>query len=273
MRATNLDRLPRALQPIVQAVDDWNRNWKLGLVYECKVGPGRLMVSTFNLGTGAEARPGAKQLRRSLLDYMASARFQPKVAVTAAEMRGQLFDSRIMRKLGAVAQASGMKAASAIDGDPNTFWSVGAPGRGGAPAPASDQPRELTITFPAPVAMNGLILMSRQNDRSHLGDIRGYAIQASDDGQQWREVARGQLASTWNPQTVKFAQTITAKQLKFTALSGFGPDTTVALAELAVMYAGPGGIEYQRVRSTSTDVDEGPGIPLAPTNSTPRRGR
>jgi hypothetical protein len=54
----------------------------------------------------------------------------------------------------------------------------------------------------------------------------------------------------------------------------------VALAELAVMYAGPkladaepGTIEYQRVRSTSTDLDEGPGTTFAPTNSTPRRGR
>ena len=42
MRAINLDRLPRALQPIVQPIDDWNRNYKLGMVFECKVGRGRL---------------------------------------------------------------------------------------------------------------------------------------------------------------------------------------------------------------------------------------
>jgi hypothetical protein len=49
-----------------------------------------------------------------------------------------------------------------------------------------------------------------------------------------------------------------------TALSGFGDDPTAALAELAIVPAveivadGEGGpIEYHRVRSTSTDVEEG----------------
>jgi hypothetical protein len=48
-RAINLDRLPRRLQPIVQAVDDWNRNYKLGVLFECKVGPGRLVVCSLDL--------------------------------------------------------------------------------------------------------------------------------------------------------------------------------------------------------------------------------
>ena len=115
---------------------------------------------------------------------------------------------------------------------------------------------------------------------SVVGDIRGYTVQVSDDGETWREVQRGELASTWNPQQVKFAQSVTARQLKFTALSGFGPDTTVALAELAVIYAGPkltgagaGSVDDQRVRSTTPEVDEGPGANARTTNSPPRRGR
>ena len=277
VRAVNLDRLPRDLQPIVQVIDDWNRNWKLGLIFEAKVGAGRLLVCSIDIASDLANRPVARQLRRSLLDYMAGARFQPQVAVSAAEFRGLWFDSQIMRRLGATVQAPGGNANSAIDGDPNTFWSVGGPGRGGAPAPASNQPRELTITFPAPVAMNGLIFMARQNDRNHAGDIRGYKVEVSDDGQQWREVLRGELASTWNPQQVRFPQTVTARHLKFTALSGFGNDASTALAELAVIYAGPkladngpGTIEYQRVRSATPDVDEGTGASVAPTNAPPR---
>jgi beta-galactosidase len=279
-RAVNLDRLPRELQPIVQAIDDWNRNWKLGLVFESRVGSGRLLVCSIDIASDLANRPVARQLRRSLLDYMAGARFQPQVAVSAAEFRGLWFDSRIMQKLGATIQAPGANPNNVIDGDPNTFWSVGGPGRGGAPAPASNQPRELTITFPAPVAMNGLIFMARQNDRNHAGDVRGYLVEVSDDGQQWREVTRGELASTWNPQQVRFAQTVTKKNLRFTALSGFGNDTSTALAELAVMYAGPkltegglGAVEYQRVRSTSTDVEEGTDASGARTNAPPRRNQ
>ena len=279
-RAVNLDRLPRQLQPIVQAIDDWNRNWKLGLVFEAKVGLGRLMVCSIDVTSELANRPVARQLRRSLLDYMDGARFQPQVAVSAAEVRGLWFDSQIMRRLGATVQAPGANANNAIDGDPNTFWSVGGPGRGGAPAPSSSQPRGLTITFPAPVAMNGLVFMPRQNDRNHVGDIRGYLVEVSDDGRQWREVTRGELASTWNAQQVRFAQSVTTKNLRFTALSGFGNDASTALAELAVMYAGPklteggaGAVEYQRVRSTSTDVEDGTDASGARTNAPPRRDR
>ena len=88
-------------------------------------------------------------------------------------------------------------------------------------------------------------------------------METSDDGTNWRTVTHGQLASTFDPQTISFGKTIAAKNLKFTALSGFGPDQSAALAELAVLYAGPklpentGQIEYRRVRTASTDIDAG----------------
>jgi hypothetical protein len=269
-RAFNLDHFPKDLQPIVQAIDDWNRNWKLGAVFECRVGQGRLLVSIFDLTNNLADRPVARQLRRSLLDYMASDRFKPAVAVSAEDFQRVLFYTRIMRRLGATATADGGEANSAIDGDPNTFWSVGGTGRGMS---GTKHPHKLTVQFPQPEAMNGLVLMPRQNDRDHLGDTREYVVETSDDGQAWKEVLHGQLASTWEPQRVQFPQTVTTRQVRFTSLSGFGADTSTALAELAVIYAGPklpdqdsGTIEYHRTRSTSTDVDEGI-VPPARTNS------
>jgi len=231
VRAVNLDRLPRQLKPIVQAIDDWNRNYKLGLVFECKVGNGRLMVCSADL-ENAQAGPVARQLRRSLLDYMGSSRFQPQIAVSAADIRGLLFDTRIMSRLGAVAQGTG-QAANAIDGNPNTYWQGSSQGRD------PRHPHTLTITFPATVTMSGIVCMPRQDHREHEGDIRDYVIQVSDDGSQWRDVTRGALVSTFAPQRILFAQTVATRYLKFTALSGFGSDTTATLAELAVIYAGP----------------------------------
>ncbi len=262
VRAVNLDRLPHELQPIVWAIDDWNRNYKLGLLFECKVGRGRLLVSAFDVDSALDTRPVARQLRRSLLSYMASARFQPKVVVPPAALRGLMFDTRIMRKLGATVQADGEVApnvaANAVDGDPNTFWLVGDAKKG------SKHPHELTVSFNAPVAMSGLVIMPRQNHREHEGDIRAYVVSVSDDGQQWHEATRGELLSSFEPQRLQFSQTITARHLKFTALSGFGPDVTAALAELAVLYAGPklpdttdDAIEYQRGRTATTDIDAG----------------
>jgi hypothetical protein len=260
-RAVNLERLPRELQPIVYAIDDWNRNYKLGLVFECSVGKGELLVCSFDIENSLDTRPAARQLRRSLLDYMASAKFRPAVAVTAAEMRALMFDTRVMKKLGATVQGEAEPpnaAANVVDGDPNTFWLAGDQKAG------RRHPHELTVSFPSPAAAAGLVLMPRQNQREHEGDIREYVVAASDDGREWREVARGRLASTFDPQRVTFPRTVTARHLRLTALSGFGPDATAALAELAVVYAGPkladeagDAPDYRRSRTATTDIDEG----------------
>jgi hypothetical protein len=257
-RAMNLDRLPRGLRPIVQPIDDWNRNYKLGALFEARVGQGRLMVSTLDLDSRLDERPAARQLRKSVLDYMGGPGFRPQAAVAPDEMRAVLFDTRIMKKLGA--QASGWPdAGNTIDGDPNTYSLLGG-GRAGVEAPRP-QP-QLSIAFPAAVPFDGLVLMPRQNHRDHEGDVREWLIEASDDGQAWREIRRATLGSTFDPQTVRFAQRVSARYLRLTALSGFGADRASALADVAVLYAGPalpeenGELQYRRSRSTSSDVDE-----------------
>ena len=233
VRAVNLDRLPPELEPVVWAIDDWNRNYKLGVIFECAVGDGRLLVSAIDVTKPADPNPVARQLRSSLLNYMGSDCFQPNVPVSREQMRSLFFDTAIMKKLGAAAQVDGVTNNAGIDGDPNTFWLVG---------DQRGQTREqvdIVISFPAPVAMSGLVLMPRQNHREHEGDIREYIVQASDDGSDWRDVVRGELLSTFAPQQIEFSKTITARYLKLISLSGFGPDKTTALAELAVIYAGP----------------------------------
>ncbi len=259
VRAVNLDRLPPELEPTVWAIDDWNRNYKLGVIFECLVGEGRLLVSAFDVTNPADPSPVARQLRRSLINYAGSDCFQPAVAVSREQMRGLFFDTRIMKKHGAAAQAEGAPANALIDGDPNTFWITGdqrSPVR---------EPVEILISFPEPVAASGLVLMSRQNHREHEGDIHDYVVQASDDGVEWRDVVRGELLSTFAPQEIQFSKPIKARYLKLVALSGFGSDKTTALAELAVIYVGPklketGGraIQYQRNPGATPDIDEGP---------------
>jgi beta-galactosidase len=271
-RAVNLATLQRELRPIVAAIDDWNRNWKLAPIFEAKVGRGKLLVCSFDLATKLDERIVARQLRRSLLDYVSSEKFQPAVVVSPEQMRGLWFDSLVMRKLGATVTTSSGSGREAIDGDPNTFWTAGGRGRG---ADGRSHPHTLTISFPNAVAMNGVTLMNRQNDRDHLGDIRDYTIELSHDGQTWRPVVKDKLPSTWSPQTIPFTKTETATHLRLTALSGYGADASATLAEIAIQYAGPplpensaATIEYRRVRSTATDVDEGPATE-ATTKPTP----
>lgn len=262
-RAVNMDRLPRDLQPIVQVIDDWNRNYRLGLVFECRVGSGKLMVCSADLASDLDKRPVARQLRHSLLEYMSSEKFDPVVEVTPAAIRRFLFDNRTMSKLGAVAKANsespGNPAANAIDGNPNTYWLAG-----GGRDRRTRHPYELTIDFADRVPMNGLLCMARQNHRAHEGDIREYVIEVSDDGEPWREVMRGELESTFEPQTIWFARIVEARHLRLRALSGFGDDMACSLAELAVLHETPddasavGDAAPYRSVETATEEIEGP---------------
>jgi hypothetical protein len=233
VRAINLDHLPPMLEPTVWAIDDWNRNYKLGLIFECAVGDGKLLVSAIDVSRANAENPVTRQLRYSLLNYMASDCFQPNVPVTGGEMRSLLFDTAIMKKLGATAQLNGVPAAAAIDGDPNTFVTTGdqsAPMR---------EPGELTVTFPAPVAISGVVLMPRQNHREHEGEIRECVVSVSDDGNVWNDVNRVVLPSSFAPKNIPFSRTVSTKYLKLVSLSGFGPDKTTSIADFAVVYAGP----------------------------------
>jgi len=82
--AMQLDRLPVAVKPIVSVIDDWFTNRRLGLIFEAKVGAGRMVVcSAAVLGKG---NPVARQLLESLAAYVAGDNFAPEVVVTPEEL-------------------------------------------------------------------------------------------------------------------------------------------------------------------------------------------
>lgn len=76
-RAVVLDRLPGTLKLIVQSIDDMNSCRRMGLIFEARVGRGKLLVCSADLDSALESRPAARQLRRSLLEYVASPAFGP----------------------------------------------------------------------------------------------------------------------------------------------------------------------------------------------------
>lgn len=69
-RSVILDDTPASFRPVVQVIDnfDKDRNHKLGLIFETKVGPGSLLVCTSDL-LALQDRPEARQLLASLLQY------------------------------------------------------------------------------------------------------------------------------------------------------------------------------------------------------------
>jgi beta-galactosidase len=82
-RAMILDDLPADFRPLVQVIDNFERNHKLGALFEAKVGPGRLAVCSMDLVSDMGQRPAARQLRHSVLRYMQSDAFNPRQELTA----------------------------------------------------------------------------------------------------------------------------------------------------------------------------------------------
>jgi beta-galactosidase len=83
VKSVNINAQPRTLRPIVSAIDDWSRNDRLGVIFEAKVGRGKLLVCAVNILN--PNRPTVRQLRRSLLDYMTAETFNPSVSLTPAQ--------------------------------------------------------------------------------------------------------------------------------------------------------------------------------------------
>jgi len=89
----HLEDFPRGFRPLVQPIDTWFLNRRLGLIFEARVGKGRLIVSGADLSPEVSAdRPAARQLYYSILKYMGSQRFAP-VAAVKYEVVKDLFDT------------------------------------------------------------------------------------------------------------------------------------------------------------------------------------
>ncbi len=86
-----LDDLSPSLRPSVQVIDDWFTNRRLALVFEARLGPGRLLVTSIDLS--GELDPVRRQLLTSLLDYAGSRRFNPATPVTAEQVKALLTEA------------------------------------------------------------------------------------------------------------------------------------------------------------------------------------
>lgn len=76
-RTVNLSDTPATFRPIVQVIDNFARNNKLGNLFEARVGGGSLLVCTIDLPRIADKAPEARQLLKSLYFYAGSPAFAP----------------------------------------------------------------------------------------------------------------------------------------------------------------------------------------------------
>ncbi|MGN0592724.1 MAG: glycoside hydrolase family 2 TIM barrel-domain containing protein [Ruminococcus sp.] len=84
-----LDDMPSGYRPIVQMIDNFERNYRLGILFEAKVGAGSLLVCTSRLNE-IMMRAEVRQFAAGILSYAASEDFSPETEMSKAQL-DQLF--------------------------------------------------------------------------------------------------------------------------------------------------------------------------------------
>jgi len=232
-----LDDLPNDLQPTVRVIDDWVTNHKLGLVFEAKVGKGKLVVCSIDLKHDLDSNPVARQLRASLLNYMASKRFNPEATVSKEDLERLLARPRLSKlvTLGARVietdsedRANGNLAARAIDGDPDTIWHT-------RWQPNIDpMPHHLTVDLGREVTLKGITYLPRQDLAN--GRIAQCEIYCSTSPASWAApAAKVKWTNTGELQAVHFEPPVQGRYLKVVARSEVNGNPFASIAELDVL--------------------------------------
>lgn len=79
--AIALRKFPDKTIPIIRIIDDWFKGRSLALALEVKVGKGKLFISGADLQTDLINRPASRQFLFSIMNYMQSPKFNPKIDV------------------------------------------------------------------------------------------------------------------------------------------------------------------------------------------------
>lgn len=226
-----LNDLPASYRPIVQVIDNYARNHRLGMIFEARMDKGQLLVCGLDLPRQSND-PAACQLLRGIYAYVASPTFHP-----TQELGEELACKMLLAPPNALRELVGANVSTdsqdrlypvrdVMDGRSPTIWHTGW---------KASYPHHLTLEFANPAKINGLTCLPRQ-DGKRSGWIKDYAVYLSDDGKTWGQpIASGEFPKDDKMHPIKFEKPVQARYMKFEAVSGFGADPHASLAELDLL--------------------------------------
>jgi hypothetical protein len=208
-------------RPLVQVIDDWNKNRMLGAIFEARVGQGRVLVCTLDIESDLEHRPAAAALRKSLIDYMNSDRFAPACKIDPA-----WFKTVFRQGENAVAQVEASSAArqhapeNAVDGNPDTFW---------RPRANTTSPHELRLYLAQETELKGLRCTPAPG-----APQTQYDIYIANDGRNWSPpIASGTVGP--GPTEVTFPAPTNTRWLRLVLTPPADDASNAALAEVELL--------------------------------------
>jgi len=85
-RVLDLDGMRLRPTSLVRMIDSFIGNRELSVVFEARLGKGRLIVTSLDLSSNLTTRHAARQLRHSLMDYVCSDSFKPCIEITVDDL-------------------------------------------------------------------------------------------------------------------------------------------------------------------------------------------
>ncbi len=204
------------IQPIVQPIDDWNRNLLQGLIFEAKVLNGKLLVACVDWEGEFETRPETYALKQAVLKYVVSDEFNPKLVADYEAIETKFFPMTRMRELTETVSVDcdgKLWAEEAIvEADPHTSMRI----QGG------NFPVTVTITLKKEVEMQGVVYVPEQRDRAHAGFAKDFELEVCGADGNWSKVLEGRFKNGCRSHSLYFNRTVTGNKIRLTVLSAYG---------------------------------------------------
>lgn len=125
-RVLRLNQTANNYRPLLQVIDHAVRNDKLGAIMETKIGKGKLLLSTLDILSKPDQRYVARQLKNSILKYMASAAFHPNENEKLIQILfpKEKYAENSIRSVKSTHENPRNPASSAFDNNPETYWEI-----------------------------------------------------------------------------------------------------------------------------------------------------
>lgn len=227
-----IDGLPGEIEPMVRPIDTWFRSRRLASMFECRVGSGKLFVTTMDLEQNLESRLAARSLRSGVMSYLASDAFDPAAEVEPDAIRSLFREPTPEQRMGArVSGASsaqaGYEATLAMDGDPDTMW------HSSWSDESASHPHSITVSMIDPTELTGITYQARQSGGQN-GMIGRYRVDVSTDGESWTQAASGRFSDSIAPQAVSFGEAKKVRYVRLTSLDSVNGSRFAAIAEIGL---------------------------------------
>lgn len=237
----NLDGTKESFRPILQSIDTYDRCLKEGIIFEARVGKGKLLMAAIDFEKDLENRPAAQQLLASLKAYVGSPDFNPEESLPVEFIEG-LFKKPTLttgaRVMSCDSYEKGNEPDLVIDNNWSTLWHTAYDNPGNFAVTnrqkESDYPHEIQIELAQETEFSGFVYHPRKDGVN--GYIAEFEFFVSSDGIHWgTPVTTGKFSKTDQAQTVIFSNKQKAKFIRFVALKGFNGQKWASMAELELI--------------------------------------